>query len=273
MLAAGAGGPVDLHLDILVPDLDLVVIFDLGHHLHRSKGGLPAGVGVKGRDPHQTVHAVLALQKAIGILALDGDGRGLDARLVTVFIVEDLVGELMPLRPAGVHPVEHLGPVLGLGAAGTGVEGQNGVVAVVLPGEERSHPGLLHLLLQGVEPVLELLEQFGVIGLLAHLAKGGEILPLVDELLLPGHLVLQLLEALLHLLGALQVVPESILGGLILQPGGLGAGAVDVQRRGELLQLRAQLPELLLVLVVFDQCHCVTPFPFFYISYSIIPEK
>ena len=48
MLSAGAAGPVNLHLNVLLPDLHRVVVLDLRHNLHGGKGGLPAGVGVKG---------------------------------------------------------------------------------------------------------------------------------------------------------------------------------------------------------------------------------
>ena len=193
VLAAGAGGPVDLHLDILLPDLHGVVILHLRHDLNGGEGGLAAGVGVKGGDADQAVDAVLALQKAVGVLTLDGDGGGLDAGLVAVLIVQNFIDEAMALGPAGVHAVEHLGPVLGLGAAGASVELQNGVGVVILAGEQGGHPGLLHLLLQDCEALLQFGQQLLVLGLLAHLAKGGEVLPLPDELLLPGHLVLQLL--------------------------------------------------------------------------------
>ena len=161
----------------------------------------------------------------------------------------------MALRPAGVHPVEHLGPVLGLGAAGAGMEGQNDAVGVVLAGEQGSQAGLLHLLLQGGIALLQLGQQLLVLGLLAHLAQGGQILPLAHELFVPGDLVLQLLEPLLHLLGPLQVVPETVLGSFILQLGRLSLGTVHIQGGGELVQLRPQVPQFLLVLVVFDQGH------------------
>ena len=255
VLAAGAAGPVDLHLDVLVPNLDGVVILQLRHHLDGGEGGLTAGVGVKGGDADQTVDAVLALQQAVGVLALNGDGGGLDARLVAVLIVQDLVDKAVALRPAGIHAVEHLCPVLGLGAAGAGVELEDGVGVVVLAGEQGGHPGLLHLFLQGGELRLQLLQDLGVILFLAHLAQGGQVLPGGDQLLLPGHLVLQLLEPHLHLLGTLQVVPEAVLGGLVLQAGSFLPGALDIQGRGQLVQLRLQVPELLLVNVIFDQSH------------------
>ena len=164
--------------------------------------------------------AVLALQEAVGVIPLDGNGCGLDARLVSVLIVQDLVGEVVALRPAGVHAVEHLGPVLGLGAAGAGVEGQNGAVAVVLSGEQRGHPGFLHLFLQRLEAGLQLVQQLRVVRLLAHLAQGRQVLPLGHQLVLAGDLVLQLL-----------------------------------------VQLGTQVPELLLIFVVFDQSHEISPLP------------
>ena len=45
--------------------------------------------------------------------------------------VEDADLETVPLRPADVHPHQHLGPVLRLGAAGAGMDGEQGVARVV----------------------------------------------------------------------------------------------------------------------------------------------
>ena len=144
MLSAGAGGPVDLHLDVLGADVDLHILGQVGHHLHRGKGGLPPGVGVEGGHPDQAVDAVLPTEVAVGVLPLDHNGGRLNARLVPLLIVHQLVGEAPALGPACVHPIEHLGPVLGLGAPGAGVNGQNHVGPVVLPGEQGLQPGGLH---------------------------------------------------------------------------------------------------------------------------------
>ncbi|GIX14962.1 MAG: hypothetical protein KatS3mg118_2921 [Paracoccaceae bacterium] len=64
----------------------------------------------------------LGLQPAIGVGPDDLDGRGLDARLLArlLSVSVDLVA--CALGPAGVHAQQHLGPVLGLGAAGAGVD-------------------------------------------------------------------------------------------------------------------------------------------------------
>ena len=204
--------------------------------------------------------AVFALQEAIGILALDRDGSGLDAGLVAFLIVQDLIDKAVALSPAGVHPVEHLGPVLGLGAAGAGVELQNSIGVVVLAGEQGGHPGLLHPFLQLGKLAFQFLQNVGVVLLLAHLAQGGQIFPGGDQLLLPCDLVLKLLQPHLHLLRAFQVIPEAVLGGLVLQTCGLLLRAFNIQRGGQLVQLRAKVPQFLLINVIFDQSHGGSPF-------------
>ena len=118
VLAAGAAGAVGIHLQILRPDVHLVVVGDVRHHLQGGKAGLPAAGGVKGADAHQAVDAALAFEIAVGVLAGDDHRGGLDAGLVPVQIVDGLKLEVVALRPVHVHAVEHLGPVLGLGAAG-----------------------------------------------------------------------------------------------------------------------------------------------------------
>ena len=82
-----------------------------------------------------------------------------------------------PLGPADVHARQHLRPVLGLGAAGAGMDLEEAVVAVGLAGEQRLQlglPGGLAELAQrrlrlGDEPVVAL-----GLGQLQHLDVFGE---------------------------------------------------------------------------------------------------
>ena len=257
VLAAGAGGAEHLHLDLFRPDLHGLVVLDVGHDLHGGKGGLPPAGGVKGGDPHQAVDAVLALEVAVGVLALDRDGGGLDARLLSALIVQGLIGEVVALGPAGIHAVEHGGPVLGLGAAGAGVDGQNGVVGVILARQQRGQPALLHLFFQCSVGLLQLRQQLRVVGLLPHLAQHRGVLPVLAELVKGVDLVLQPLDLLGHLLGGGQVVPESLLLRLGLEVLELGPGPVHVQSGGQLIQFGAHGGQLLLIFVVFDHSHSV----------------
>ena len=214
VLTARAGGAVDLHFIVLGPDLEVLgVILDLGNHFDGGKRGLPPGVGVKGGHPHQPVDAVLPLQEAVGVFAGDHDGGGLDSGLVALLVVQDLIAKAVTLRPSGVHPVEHLAPVLGLGAAGAGLEAHNGIVAVILAGEQRLQAAGLHLLGQPLEALLQLGEHGVVVLLGSHLADGHQVVPVGGHFLEPLDFGLRLPGLDHDLLALLWVVPEA--GGLL----------------------------------------------------------
>jgi len=116
------------------------------------------------------VDPLLRFQEAVGILALDLDRRGLDARLLGRNHVQDGDLEALALGPADVHPDEHLGPVLRLGAARARVHGENRV------------PGVVWALQHGLE--FEIGESDGqLIQLLPQLAFEVWIGRLGDELL------------------------------------------------------------------------------------------
>ena len=147
--------------------------------------------------------AVLTFQQSVGVFTFDGHHGGLDARLVAFLVVQRFPRKAMALRPAGIHPVEHLAPVLRLGAAGAGVELENHIIGIVFAGEQCGHPGLLHAFLQRGKLRFDLLQRLGVLRLLSHFAQGGEVLPCAGELAEAVYLILKLLQPGLNLLGAL----------------------------------------------------------------------
>ena len=228
LLSAGAAGAVNVHLDILLTDLDVDVLVDLRHDLQRSKGGLAAAAGVKGGDPHQPVHAVFGFQKAVGVQPFDENGSALDPRLIAVQIVQNFIGVAVTLRPAGVHPVQHLCPVLRFGAAGPRMEGQNGVFGIILTGQQGGQPHLRHAGLQLLGVGGSLLVNALVAGFLRQLDKRHGILVQRLQLLVGLHTGLQLGGALQHLLAVFHVVPKARLGGLALQLGNLDAQLIDI---------------------------------------------
>ena len=67
------GGAEDVHLDVFLPEVDLDGVVDVGIDEHRGERGVPPGLGIVGRDPDQPVHALLRLEVAVGVLALDLD--------------------------------------------------------------------------------------------------------------------------------------------------------------------------------------------------------
>ena len=95
------------------------------------------------------MHAGLALEMAVGVLAGDLDRRRLDAGLLAGQQVDHLGLEARPLAPAQVHAHEHLRPVLRFGAAGAGMNGQDRGLGVV---RARQHDLELELVQLAPEP-------------------------------------------------------------------------------------------------------------------------
>ena len=138
MLTAGAGSAVGVDAEIVVVDgrsrgrpRSPAVPRPArtpcgGGGRHRTETGAPAGAS---QPPPWRSH-----RRA---LPANLDGGVLDARLLTLGGIEDLRLQAAPLRPAHIHAREHLSPVLGVDPAFTGVHHEDGVRAVVRPGEGR----------------------------------------------------------------------------------------------------------------------------------------
>ena len=131
-----AARPVGVDAEVLLVDLDLDVVRQLGPDVDRGERGVAAGRLVERRDAHEPVDAGFGRHQAERVVAADGEGGALEARLVARLVVHDLAAEAAALGPAQVHPEEHLGPVLRLGAARARVDGDDGVLLIVLAAQE-----------------------------------------------------------------------------------------------------------------------------------------
>ena len=163
------------------------------------------------------MHAMLALEHTVGVGTLDHHGGRLDAGFVAVQHVQHLYIVAVRLRPAAVHTEQHLRPVLRLGAAGAGVEGQNGVVVVVLAVEHRHQLQLVDGFFDSVDRFLALGCQRGVVFLLDHQQQGFCFLVLGGQLAEALQLVLDLAHLADDLLAALLIVIKAGHRHLMLQ--------------------------------------------------------
>ena len=114
-----------------------IAVAHFGRDVDGGEAGLALAFGVEGADPHQAVHAGLALQIAVGHRPADGDRGAGDAGLFVVLPVEHLGLVAVSSGPLDVHPQQHLGPIVGVGAAVAGVDREHGGVGVVRPVEQR----------------------------------------------------------------------------------------------------------------------------------------
>ena len=120
MLAAGAGGAVGVDLEVALVDLDVDGLLDERRHLDLRERGVAAGRGVERRDAHEPVHALLGREEAVGVVAAHDERGRLEPRLLPGRRLEHLDLEAAPLGPAHLLAQQHLGPVLGVGAARAG---------------------------------------------------------------------------------------------------------------------------------------------------------
>ena len=177
---------------------------------------MPAVAGVEWRFSHQTVNAGFRAQPAVGVVADQFDGRALDARHLARALIDDLGLEAVRIRPLKIHAQQHRGPVLRLGAAGAGLNIQEGIVRVHFAGEHalklesfdfRGRPVHIGLDPCGGRQIVLLRSQIDQLGGIVQTAL--EMIQADDDLLEFGAFLAQFLRAL-------RVVPDA---GLLEFPG------------------------------------------------------
>ena len=138
VLPARAGRAVDVHAQILVLDFDVDVVFDVGDDVHARERGVPALVGVEGRNAHEAMHAAFRLGVAVGVFAVEAQHRRGNSRAFAVLQVFDADLEAATLAPARIHAHEHSRPVAGLRAARARFDHHDRGRFVVRTGKKRS---------------------------------------------------------------------------------------------------------------------------------------
>ena len=169
---------------------------------------------VERREADEPVDAALCLEDAVGVLALDGEGGGLQPCLLARARLDQLGLEAAIGRPTQVHAEQDLGPILRVGAARPGMDGDDRVATVVLAREER-------VFLKPFELVAERGDRGG--DFVGHLPVHGEELA---RILVIARQALVAVEPLgqAGVVGrnprrALLFVPESRCAELVLEPG------------------------------------------------------
>ncbi len=243
-LAARAGRAVDVHPDVLLVDLHLVGRFDHRHHIHPGKAGLPAVLVVERGDADQAVGAVLAGQRPVRVRGLYHERGRLDAGLFGVGGVVDGRGVAVALRPAQVHPHQHLRPVGGVHPSGLGLDRDQRVPLVVVAGQQRPHLELVDLPAQPPGFRLHLDPGRRVVLGLSQLVQHLDVVQPAPQLGHPPDVALNMGQPAGHPLGGLRVVPQAGAAGPLFEVGRLPAERAKIehgldagQRRGQLLEL------------------------------------
>jgi hypothetical protein len=194
---------------------------------------------IERRYPHQPVHARFGFQPAIGVVAADLDGGGLDAGLFALRLLQILDLEATLLGPARIHAQEHRGPVLALGSPGAGVNLEIGIEAVGFARQQGFELTARDFPLQGLERGLGFSHHARIVLGLAEFDHADIVFELALDL---ADAVQRILKrgALLHqLLGLLGIVPEIGVFGELVQLRQARGGCIDVKDASSAARLTA----------------------------------
>ena len=154
--AARAEG-VNAHFLGLHDDLDSIV--DFRNDEYRGERCVAARGLIERRNPNQTMHAAFGGEKSEGVLAFDAHRRGFQSRAFAGRQIHYGRAKSFSLRPAEIHAQQHFGPILRFHAAGAGLDGHDGVQAVVLTGEQRDRFQFGNVGVGGVDFALDFAKQ------------------------------------------------------------------------------------------------------------------
>jgi hypothetical protein len=133
------------------------------------------------------------------------------------------------LGPAQVHPEQHLGPVGGLGAAGSGADREDRGAVVVLAREQQLRPLALEVGLERAGLPFQLRRQLRIRRLLDQLERGEQVGDPALEAAPPLDLLAEAVGLAERLLRRALVVPESRLGRQRLEVGDPSLPGVEVK--------------------------------------------
>ena len=137
-------------------------------------------------------------------------------------------------------------PVLCLGSARAGVEGDDGGGIVVFAAHQHLNALMLGLGLDGLQLGLDLLQRTVVILLNGHLAQGDGVLQTGNQVVVAVHGVLVLLDGLQDLGGIALVAPEIGSQGFLLQFLRLGGQKLHAECLSQFFDIGSQTRQLML---------------------------
>ena len=176
MLTARAGCAINVNAQIRRVDVDINIVIHFRINERGAERGVAAAAGIERALTHQAMNAGFGTQPAVGVVADNLDGHGLNARHFAFRLFDDLGLEAARFGPAQIHAHQHAGPVLRFRSAGTGLDIEVAIGAVVFTGEHAAEFQLRQLLFQHIELGDSFVEGLFVFGFNGQLQQAGNVL-------------------------------------------------------------------------------------------------
>jgi len=162
------------------------------------------------------MHASFRRKQTVGIFTLDPHGGGFYPGALAGLRIDYRSAKALALTPAQVHAQQHFGPILGFGAAGAWLDGENGVEAIAFAGEQRFGFELRDVLVGGVKLLVGIAQDGIALCDVALFVREMQISVDVAgdarEFLFGGDAALRTFTLLKDLLRLFLILPEVLLG-------------------------------------------------------------
>ena len=152
---------------------------------------------------------MLRFQITVSILTIDLQSNRLVTCLVTIQKIEHLNLKASFLSPSLIHTAQHARPVAALGAAGTCMKRQDGIILVVFSAQKRLNTDGFVFLAEFIIALLHLRNHIRIVLLLCDLNKHQHVFPVCTELLVALDHILQMLTFLYYRCRLLGIIPKS----------------------------------------------------------------
>ena len=176
VLTTRTGGAINVDTQIRWVDFDVDIVLHFRVDKRGTERGVTATAGVERAFTHQAVNAGFRTQPAVGVIANDFDGDRFQACHFTFRLFDDLGLEAAGFSPTQVHTGQHACPVLCFCTAGTCLNIQVAVGAVVFTGEHTTEFQLCQLLFQTVEFCYGFVEGLFVVGFNGQFQQPGNVI-------------------------------------------------------------------------------------------------
>ncbi|MNI46166.1 hypothetical protein D3C73_1006160 [compost metagenome] len=131
MLTTCTTRTVRIDLQILSPNFDIDIVGNFRYNVTGNKRSMSSTRCIKRRNTYQAMYTFLCFEVSVSIKALNQQRNTFDTCLISRKVIQCLYLKSTFLSPTGIHPQQHLSPVLRLCATCTRMQLKDGVHFII----------------------------------------------------------------------------------------------------------------------------------------------
>ena len=183
VLTARTRGTVNVNTQIRRVDIDIDIIVNFRVDKRRTERRMATAAGVERTLTNQTVYASFSTQPTVSIFSSDSDGHGFNTRHFTFRLFNNFGLKAARFSPTQIHTHQHAGPILRFRTAGTRLDIEIAICAVIFTGEHTTEFQLGQLIFQRIEFCYGFVKGFFVIGFYSQFQQAGDIFQALAHLI------------------------------------------------------------------------------------------